>query len=232
MEAADNQQFPEDLDPLDAPDDASWSAALEGFAQELEAEASYAETLAAHETDEPADPLGALIAAIDAAIAADVGANEELPPAVADPRRGYLLFGLAGERYAAPMDRVAEVDRVAALTPTPNTPDFVLGVANVRGQIVPAFELRRLFGLPPAERPEAGRMMQLRGLGEGWIAGAVVDSLHGIRAFHEAEMLRQGRADEPGASLLAGFYDDNGEALRVLDVDRLFACEAIRALTD
>jgi len=59
-----------------------------------------------------------------------------------------VCFKLAGEEYAVNITSVQEVIRVPAITPVPQMPDFVLGVSNIRGTIVPVCDLRKLFRLP------------------------------------------------------------------------------------
>jgi purine-binding chemotaxis protein CheW len=63
----------------------------------------------------------------------------------------YLTFALGKEEYGVNILRVQGIqgwDRVTAL---PNTPDFILGVINLRGAIVPIVDLRLRFGMPAAE---------------------------------------------------------------------------------
>ncbi len=177
----------------------------------LEALAAGLDELGVPDEPESADPLGDLIASIDAAIAADVPAPPiDRAPRPESIRRGHLLFSLSGRRFAAPIDRVVRLDRLGVITPTPNTPAFVLGVANVRGAIVPALDLRRLLGMPVAERGANARLVQLKSGDKELLAGVVVDALHGIRTFEQ----RQAR----------------DEALHVLDVDALFGSTEIQQL--
>jgi purine-binding chemotaxis protein CheW len=61
-----------------------------------------------------------------------------------------LLFELGGQRYALPVADVVEVLRAVAVTPLPQGPRVVLGVMNVRGRVVPVFDLRERFGQPSA----------------------------------------------------------------------------------
>lgn len=62
-----------------------------------------------------------------------------------------VCFKLADEEYAVDITRVQEVIRVQKITPVPQMPDFVLGVVNIRGNVVPVFDLRKKFhlGLKP-----------------------------------------------------------------------------------
>lgn len=68
-----------------------------------------------------------------------------------------LVVEIAGVRYGLPLSHVLEVIRAVYITPLPDAPDVVEGVIEVRGRIVPVFDLRLRFGLPsrhldPAEQ--------------------------------------------------------------------------------
>ncbi len=60
-----------------------------------------------------------------------------------------LIFELAEQRYAVALRSVREVVRAVANTPLPRGPAVIHGIINVRGTLVPVFDLRARFGLPP-----------------------------------------------------------------------------------
>ncbi|MEP6689548.1 MAG: chemotaxis protein CheW [Gemmatimonadaceae bacterium] len=62
-----------------------------------------------------------------------------------------LVFQLDGARYALALDAVREVVRAVAVTPLPGAPDVVHGVIDVRGSVVPVFDLRARLGTTPRE---------------------------------------------------------------------------------
>jgi purine-binding chemotaxis protein CheW len=66
----------------------------------------------------------------------------------AEERLDVLSFSLSGELYAMGSEHVAHVLPLNHYTPLPNTPDYVLGIVNVRGRIVSVLDLRVLFELP------------------------------------------------------------------------------------
>jgi purine-binding chemotaxis protein CheW len=74
-----------------------------------------------------------------------------------------LIFTLSGERYAVETDCVREVLRLGGYTEVPGTPDILMGVMNLRGQIVALFDLRKLLGIPGAEASDAARVIILGG---------------------------------------------------------------------
>ena len=66
----------------------------------------------------------------------------------------YLTFDLADEEYGLEILRVREIIGMMDITPVPRTPDFVLGVINLRGKVIPVVDLRLKFGLPYKEPDE------------------------------------------------------------------------------
>ena len=70
----------------------------------------------------------------------------------ADPRSGkYLAFYLGNEEFAIQVLRVREIVGVLEINAVPQTPDYVKGVVNLRGKVVPVVDLRLKFGLPELE---------------------------------------------------------------------------------
>jgi purine-binding chemotaxis protein CheW len=63
----------------------------------------------------------------------------------------YLTFQLMSEQYGVPIEAIREINRVGEITPVPRTPDFVKGVMNLRGKIIPVINLRVRFGMASQE---------------------------------------------------------------------------------
>lgn len=59
----------------------------------------------------------------------------------------YLTFQLKNEQYGVAIETVREINRVGEITPVPKTPEFVKGVMNLRGKIIPVVNLRMKFGM-------------------------------------------------------------------------------------
>ncbi|MCA9251542.1 MAG: purine-binding chemotaxis protein CheW [Phycisphaerales bacterium] len=68
--------------------------------------------------------------------------------------RKYLTFHLAGEEYGIDIRMVREINGVSNITPVPAMPDYVKGVINLRGNVIPIIDLRLKFGMPEAEYNE------------------------------------------------------------------------------
>ncbi len=95
-----------------------------------------------------------------------------------------VTFRLGNDLFAADIHDVERVLRYAAPTPVPDTPDYIEGVLDYQGRVVPIVNLRRRFELPPPPTGENMRTLVLNVSGE-WI-GVVVDAVTEVSAFDPA----------------------------------------------
>src|SRR5690349_17021506 len=94
--------------------------------------------------------------------------------------REYLTFKLGGEEYCIDILKVQEIRGYDAVTSIANTPDFIKGVINLRGNIVPIVDLRIKFRLPDV-RYDSTTIVVILNLGKKMI-GVVVDSVSDVIA--------------------------------------------------
>jgi purine-binding chemotaxis protein CheW len=130
-----------------------------------------------------------------------------------------LEFRLANERYALETRHVVEVHPLRDLTPLPGTPAFIRGIVNLRGRILPVFDLKKFFALPEQGVTDLHRIIVVRGndLELGLLAD-VVTSVHSIGTESLAPPLPT--LSEIAAEYLKGVSEDR---LVVLDLDRILA---------
>lgn len=82
----------------------------------------------------------------------EIQSPEQMASTAADAASSqYLTFMLDGEEYGVEILGVQEIKGWEKSTEIPNTPDYVLGVINLRGAVIPVIDLRRRFGLEPRE---------------------------------------------------------------------------------
>jgi purine-binding chemotaxis protein CheW len=87
----------------------------------------------------------------------------------------YVLFELAGATYALRSDDIVQLEMVVGTpTPVPHAPPFVDGVVSVRGQVIPAVNLRARFGFPRVAHDVRSRLVVVRA--DGRTVGLVVDA--------------------------------------------------------
>ena len=143
--------------------------------------------------------------------------SEQAPSA--DTVLEVLEFRLAQERYAVEPRHVREVFPLKELTPLPCTPSFVLGIVNVRGQILPVFDLRKLFDLPEEGLTDLHRVIIVRG--HNLELGLLADLSLGVRSVPLSSL-------QPSLPTLTGIRGDylkgvTAERLVVLDLASLLA---------
>jgi purine-binding chemotaxis protein CheW len=121
---------------------------------------------------------------------------------------------VGAEEYAVPVAHVVEVAELGDVAPVPGSPTAVLGVRNLRGQVLPVFDLATLFGLVADGRPARVLVAEDRGR----VAGLAVDEVTDVGLLAEAEAL-----EEAGSELLVGSMLVAGTLVGVIDVAQLFA---------
>jgi purine-binding chemotaxis protein CheW len=85
-------------------------------------------------------------------------------PVAATEARGQLAmarFQLGAEHYALELPYLREVAQLTSITPVPGAPDFVMGVTNLRGEILSVFDLRKLLGVKPTGLSDMARLLVL-----------------------------------------------------------------------
>jgi purine-binding chemotaxis protein CheW len=80
----------------------------------------------------------------------------------AEEKLQLVCFKLANEEYAIDITRIQEVVKIDMITSIPQLPEFAMGIVNVRGNIVPVFDLRKLYGLGDKAFNEKSRLLILR----------------------------------------------------------------------
>lgn len=128
-----------------------------------------------------------------------------------------LEFRLASERYAVETSFVREVLPLRELTPLPGTPPFVLGIVNVRGRILPVYDIKKFFDLPDQGLTDLHRILLIQG--HGLELGLLADAIAGTRTL-PLEVLHPPLPTFTGvrAEYLRGL---TAEGLVVLDLERL-----------
>jgi purine-binding chemotaxis protein CheW len=102
----------------------------------------------------------------------------------------YLTFRLGGELFALNVAQVREVLEVSRITRVPTAPEYMRGVANVRGQAVPVVDLRRRFGLEATQDTVNSRVivMELEFEDEVAVLGGLADSVHEVLEFEPSSI--------------------------------------------
>lgn len=142
----------------------------------------------------------------------------------------YLTFLLAEEEYGVEILKVQEIMGWEEATPIPNTPDYVSGVVNIRGEIVPVIDLRRRLGLQSIERTAATVVIVVRMQSEEQerTVGLLVDAVSDVYHF-DPEQIQATPAlvTEMSTEQVRGLATIEKQIVLILDVDRLIDFDEI-----
>ena len=99
--------------------------------------------------------------------------------AIADKEGKYLTFTLAEEEYGIGILKIKEIIGMLPITSVPQTPDFVKGVINLRGKVIPVMDLRLRFGMPSIDYTERTCIIvvEIAGSTGTILIGIVVDAV-------------------------------------------------------
>jgi purine-binding chemotaxis protein CheW len=157
-------------------------------------------------------------------------------PAVDIERAGkYLTFDLGDEEYGIPIIKVKEINGMMAITKVPQTEEYVKGVINLRGKVIPVIDLRLKFGMAAIEYTERTCIIVVEVQGEkGTVSiGLVVDSVSEVNNIRGEEI-----EDPPafGTSLSTEYIlgmakKDDGVKI-LLDINRVLATRELARVCD
>jgi len=98
----------------------------------------------------------------------------------------YVVFQIADQEFGVDIHKVSIIEKYMNITRVPSTPDYIRGVVNLRGEIIPVMDLRTKFGLPLREADDDTRIIMLK-LNDITL-GVIVDSVAEVVGFAEEEM--------------------------------------------
>ncbi len=138
-----------------------------------------------------------------------------------------VTFSLGGKDYGIDIMKVKEIAKIKSYTYVPNTPHFVRGVYNLRGDIISVLDLRRMFNLPVEEKeegqPEDGLILRLE---ENLPFGVIVDRIDRVVGISR-ERIQPPHPIFADINLkyISGVVEHENRLYIILDVDRILAKE-------
>ncbi|MFW6339020.1 MAG: chemotaxis protein CheW [Alkalispirochaetaceae bacterium] len=147
----------------------------------------------------------------------------------------YLTFTLAGEQYAVEVGKVKEVLEYTSVTKVPRTLEFMRGVINLRGSVVPVIDLRLKFDLGETEKTidTSIIVMEVQIGGETVVLGTLADSVQEVIGMDASQM-------EPAPSIgttvksdfIRGIGKQEDQFIMILDIDAVFSETEISAVAE
>jgi purine-binding chemotaxis protein CheW len=137
----------------------------------------------------------------------------------------FLTFVVDGEEYGVDILRVQEIRSWSTPMPIPNTPKYIKGVINIRGDVVAIADLRERLGLPKLNYGPTTVVVVLRTTtgGRERVMGVIVDAMSDVTNVPVAAIKAPPMFRHSGESSLAkGIVTLDSKMITILDVDRIF----------
>lgn len=146
----------------------------------------------------------------------------------------YLTFKLADEEYGLEILKVQEIIQMQTVTRVPRTPEYVRGVINLRGKVIPVIELRKKFGFPSFEDTEKTCIIvvQIAASEENYVVmGIIIDEVREVLDI-KAENIEE--TPSFGSSIntdfILGMGKMNGNVKILLDIDKVLSVQELSDL--
>ncbi len=139
--------------------------------------------------------------------------------------RQLVIFKLAGEEYGCDIDRVKEVLKMVKITPLPETHDFMEGIINLRGEVIPVLDLRKRVGLKMEQLLDNSSIVIVEAA--ECTVGLIVDAVTEVLNIEEKN-IQESTGGQGGnkAKLIEGVGKAGERLLLILNLNEVIASEA------
>ena len=137
----------------------------------------------------------------------------------------YLCFTLGKEEFAIPLLSIKEVIGMPEVTPIPQAPNFLLGIMNLRGQVISIMDLRVKLGIKPTTTEETSVIILDFGSSQ---LGAVVDKVNSVQLLTKDDVAEKPAVDGSKAhDYILGVMRKENSLVLLLDIAKALSVETI-----
>lgn len=145
----------------------------------------------------------------------------------------YLSFQLGEELFAAPVEKVLEIQELIRITQVPHAPSYMRGIINLRGNALPVIDTRMKFGIPPT--PDTVNtciiILSVQNDHDTLILGALVDAVHEVLEINQNEIKSAPTlGNRYKSEFIKGLIHLKEQFIMLLDIDCVFSSEEIMAV--
>ena len=147
----------------------------------------------------------------------------------------YLTFKLGEEEFAAHVGKVLNILEMTKITEVPKSPDYMKGVINLRGSVLPVIDTRIKFGMTPTEyTPNTCIVvMDIDMDGDSIHVGALVDSVQAVLEIEDTQILPPPSIGHKYRSeFIEGVANINDSFIMILNMDEVFSSEEVHDMHD
>jgi len=136
----------------------------------------------------------------------------------------FIVFKLGDAEYGMNIQDISTIEQVMPTTRVPKTPDYLKGVINLRGDVIPVIDMRKRFNLPPAEETEDTRIIIVKA-GEV-TAGLIVDSVSEVLRLDGSSIENVANfTNELHAEYITGAGKVGDRIVTLLDTEKIVTLE-------
>ena len=142
----------------------------------------------------------------------------------------YLSFHLGEELFAIEVSRVREILELIRITSVPGAPEYLKGIINVRGSVVPVINLHCKLGLPESERGIHSRIIvtELPLGDENIVLGIIADSVNEVVDLREEDIDAPPRIGNKYHALTKGIAHRDNNFIIILDIENIFSNNRVK----
>lgn len=150
--------------------------------------------------------------------------NNSAAKSADDPILQWVTFRLDNESYGINVMQVQEVLRYSEIAPVPGAPSYVLGIINLRGNVVTVIDTRQRFGLEPSDVSDNTRVVIIEA--DKQVVGILVDSVAEVVYLRQSEIeTAPNVGNDESAKFIQGVCNKNGELLILVELDKMMSEE-------
>lgn len=147
--------------------------------------------------------------------------------------RSYLSFRLEDEKFAIPVGKVIEILEVPKITKVPRAPDYMKGVVNLRGSVLPVIDTHLKFGLPPTKLTvdTCIAVLDIEIDGEKIMLGALVDAVEEVLEINPEQISPSPSiGNKYKSEFIDGMAKVDEEFIMILSIDKVFSSDELITL--
>ncbi len=144
----------------------------------------------------------------------------------------WVTFRLDQEVYGVNVMQVQEVLRLTDIAPVPGAPDYVLGIINLRGNVVTVIDARKRFNLHAKEEDDSTRIIVIEVNGQ--VIGMLVDSVAEVMNLRASDIEASpnlGKDESEKSRYIQGVFSRNDDILILIDLNKLLSESELEEVT-
>ena len=142
----------------------------------------------------------------------------------------YLTFRIASEDYGIAIVNVTEIIGIQSITEIPEMADYIKGVINLRGKVIPVMDIRLRFKLPPREYDERTCIVVVEI--DGTSVGLVVDTVNEVADIPEEQVEPAPKSKREGGSYIQGIGKIGQDVKILLDINRILYEDELETISE